>query len=101
MGVANNFGHTPPEVEKYHGPRHTLKEKMSRQDDARALLQSIYTTAVDLIPDYGAETLTVRLHNMATRMHDGAVQHLCHELNQTETVYPGTNLRMVYILVSP
>jgi hypothetical protein len=21
MGVANNFGHTPPEVEKYHGPR--------------------------------------------------------------------------------
>ena len=80
---------------------HTLKEKMSRQDDARALLQSIYTTAVDLIPDYGAETLTVRLHNMATRMHDGAVQHLCHELNQTETVYPGTNLRMVYNLVSP
>jgi hypothetical protein len=79
---------------------HTLKEKMSRQDDARALLQSIYTTEVDLIPDYSAETLTVRLHKMASRVHDDAVTYLCSELNDTETVYPGTNLRVIYELVS-
>jgi hypothetical protein len=30
---------------------HTLKEKMSRQDDARTLLRSIYTTDADLLPD--------------------------------------------------
>ncbi|MFA7059863.1 MAG: hypothetical protein WC156_03485 [Pedobacter sp.] len=29
-----------------------------------------------------------------------AVEHLCAELNDTETVYPGTNLRLVYELVS-
>ncbi len=77
-----------------------MKEKMARHDDARALLQSIYSTEADFFPDEAAETLTVRLHNMASRSHDAAVGHLCDELNATETVYPGTNLRMVYELVS-
>lgn len=77
-----------------------MKEKMARHDDARALLQSIYSTEADLFPDEATETLTVRLHNMASRIHDAAVGHLCDELNATETVYPGTNLRMVYELVS-
>ena len=71
-----------------------------RTDDARALLRSIYTTEADLIPDEGAGTLTVRLHNMTSRIHDTAVTHLCKELNDTETIYPGTNLRMIYELVS-
>jgi len=79
---------------------HTLGEKMTRSDDARALLRSIYTTEADLIPNKAAGTLTVRLHNMTSRIHDAAVTHLCKELNDTETVYPGTNLRMVYELVS-
>ena len=77
-----------------------LGEKMARTDDARALLRSIYTTEADLIPNETAGTLTVRLHNMTSRVHDGAVSHLCKELNDTETVYPGTNLRLVYELVS-
>lgn len=79
---------------------HTMKEKMARQDDARALLRSIYTTEADLLPDEKNGTLTVRLHNMASRIHDAAVMHLCAELNATETVYPGTNLRLIYELVS-
>jgi hypothetical protein len=79
---------------------HTLNEKMSRQDDARALLRTIYTTEADLIPDKKAGTLTVRLHNMASRNHDVAVAYLCAELNATETLYPGTDLRLVYELVS-
>ena len=79
---------------------HILRDKMSRQDDARALLQSIYTTEVDLIPDYNANILTVRLHNMSSRTHEEAVIHLCNELSETETVYPGTDLRIIYELVS-
>ena len=77
-----------------------LRDKMARHDDARSLLQSIYSTEADLFPDGKAGTLTVRLHKMATRSHDESVNHLCDELNATETVYPGTNLRMVYELVS-
>jgi len=79
---------------------HTLGEIMARTDDARALLRSIYTTEADLLPNETAKTLTVRLHNMTSRIHDSAVLHLCKELNATETVYPGTNLRLVYELVS-
>jgi hypothetical protein len=79
---------------------HTMQEKMARTDDARELLRSIYTTEADLLPNEAAGTLTVRLHNMASRIHDAAVGHLCAELNNTETVYPGTNLRLIYELVS-
>lgn len=79
---------------------HTLREKLTRQDDARALLRSIYATEADLLPDKEAGTLTVRLHNMASRTQDEAVAYLCEELNATETIYPGTNLRLVYELVS-
>ncbi len=79
---------------------HVLREKLVRIDDARALLRSIYTTEADLIPNETEGTLTVRLHNMTSRIHDAAVTHLCKELNDTETVYPGTNLRLIYELVS-
>jgi len=79
---------------------HTLADKMSRTDDARALLRAIYKTEADLIPNEKAGTLTVRLHNMANHAHDAAVAYLCSELTATETVYPGTNLRIIYELVS-
>jgi hypothetical protein len=79
---------------------HTLREKMSRNDDARALLRAVYATEADLLPDEVAGTLTVRLHRMASHSHDEAIAHLCIELNATETVYPGTNLRLIYELVS-
>lgn len=79
---------------------HTLSEKMSRTDDARALLRAIYTTEADLFPDEKEGTLTVRLHSMASRTHEAAVSHLCSELNATQTVYPGTDLRLIYELVS-
>lgn len=79
---------------------HTLREKLARTDDARALLRAIYATEADLLPDEAAGTLTVRLHRMASRSHDESITHLCEELNATETLYPGTNLRLVYELVS-
>ena len=79
---------------------HTLREQLARTDDARSLLRAIYTTEADLLPDETAGTLTVRLHRMASRSHDAAIVHLCEELNATETIYPGTNLRLVYELVS-
>jgi len=33
-------------------------------------------------------------------VHDAAVGHLCDELDATETMYPGINLRIVYELAS-
>lgn len=76
-----------------------LREKMSRDEDARSLLRSIYTTEADLIPDNEKGTLTVRLHHLANRSSDSAVRHLCSELNDTETIFPDSNLLMIYELL--
>lgn len=79
---------------------HVLRETLARPDDARALLRAIYTQDADLMPDAAAGTLTVRLHHMASHAQDAAVRHLCAELNATQTQFPGSNLRLVYELVS-
>lgn len=78
----------------------TVREKLKRTDDARALLRQIYSTEVDLIPDLEAKTLTVRLHHLTQAAHDAAVRYLCEELTATETIFPGTDLRLVYKLGS-
>jgi chromosome segregation ATPase len=78
----------------------TLREKLKRSDDARALLRQIYDTEVDLMPDLEAKTLTVHLHHLTQAAHDTAVRYLCEELTATETVFPGTDLRLVYKLGS-
>jgi hypothetical protein len=77
-----------------------LREVMARSDDTRALLREIFTTDADLIPDETAGTLTVRLHHLTNRASDEAVRFLAAHLNATETLYPGTNLRLIYELVS-
>ncbi len=74
----------------------TVREKLARSDDARALLRQIYNTEVDLIPDLEAKTLTVCLHHLTQAAHDAAVRYLCEELTATETIFPGTDLRLVY-----
>ena len=78
-----------------------VREKMSRHNDARSLLRAVYTSEADLLPDKNAGTLTVRLHQLANRMSGETLRrHLCEELNGTMTMFPGTNLRLVYELVS-
>jgi len=77
-----------------------VREKLARTDDGRALLQQIFTTPVDLIPDLQQQTLTVKLHHLTQRAHDDVIRHLCEELNATETLFPGTGLKLIYKLGS-
>jgi hypothetical protein len=77
-----------------------VREKMARTDDGRALLRQIFDTEVDLIPDLLAHTLTVKLHHFTQRAHDEVIRHLCDELNATESLFPGTELRLIYKLGS-
>lgn len=77
-----------------------VRQSMTRHDDARSLLRTIYNTEADMVPDMEANTLTIRLHPLANNSSDQAVRHLCEELNRTETVFPSTELRLIYELVS-
>jgi hypothetical protein len=73
-----------------------LRENMSRGDDARALLRQIYDSECDLIPDLQAGTLTVILHHLTQAAHDQVLRHLCDQLNETETIFPDTQLRLFF-----
>jgi hypothetical protein len=72
------------------------REKMHRLDDARSLIRQLFRTEVDLIPDQQNKTLTVRLHPLTAEVHDQVTRYLCEELTSTETVFPSTDLRLIY-----
>jgi len=73
-----------------------LRENMSRSDDARQLVSSVFQSEADVLPDYQKQTLTIRLHRLANHSNDQAIENLCHELNATNTLFPGTALRLIY-----
>lgn len=79
-----------------------LKESMTEyaKDEARSLMRAIYNSSVDLVVDAQNQTLTIKLHNLANRSSDKCVEYLCDELNALEMKYPGTNLRLVYQLLT-
>jgi hypothetical protein len=79
---------------------HLLREHMTRHDDARRLLLAIYSTEIDLLPDPTNKSLTVRLHPLANDSSEFAIRQMCQELNNTETLFPGTELRLIYESVS-
>jgi prepilin-type processing-associated H-X9-DG protein len=75
---------------------HILREKMERADDARSLARQIFQSSVDLQPQPTQKTLTVKLHRLNFQAHDTVLDHLCQELTQTETVFPGTELKLIF-----
>jgi hypothetical protein len=77
-----------------------VREKMARSEDGRSLLRQIFTAPVDLAPDLQQQTLTVKLHHLTQHAHDEVIRHLCEELNATETLFPGTGLKLIYKLGS-
>lgn len=77
-----------------------LRQTLSHQDESRTLLEALFKTDADIIPDEKTGTLTVNLHHMANRCSDAAIEKLCAELNETQTIYPGTNLRLILKLGS-
>ena len=77
-----------------------LRPLLSRTEEARSLLREIFTTEADLLPNEKEGTLTVSLHHLANAASDHLVQELSQHLNASETFFPGTNLRLIYKLVS-
>jgi hypothetical protein len=75
-----------------------VREFMPKPDQARALLCSLYAVEADILPDYTNKTLTVRLHHSARAHTDAVIAKLCEELSATETVFPRTDLRLVFKL---
>ena len=63
---------------------------------ARALLQDLFVRSGDLLPDYSKNILNIHLHSAATPKDNRAINELLKELNETETIFPNTDLKMVF-----
>ena len=48
------------------------------------------------MPDHANATLHVRLDPLSAPRHTAAIAELCRALNDTHTVYPGTDLTLRY-----
>lgn len=66
------------------------------ENEKRALIKSLIKRKGDIIPDYQNNTLTVRLYTMSTPRENRAIKEMCEILNDTETLFPGTNMKMIF-----
>jgi len=73
-----------------------LRSNTITTTNARSILQDLFTTTADILPDHEKKELHVRLHGASTPATNQAIAHLLKEINQTETVFPGTELTMVF-----
>ena len=76
------------------------RESLSRAEDARNFIKSLYQATADILPDEENGILRIKLHHLANRSADEVAASLCSTLNATETIFPGTKLRLFYEMVS-
>ena len=77
-----------------------LKNYIKKKDEARSLVRQIFMTDADIEPDKENGILKIKIHNMTNPRNNGYVKKLCEVLNDSETIFPGTDLRLTYDLVS-
>jgi prepilin-type processing-associated H-X9-DG protein len=65
-------------------------------DEAHTLIDTAFKTSGDIVPDPATATLHVRLDRLPAPRHTAALAELCQALNDTHTVYPGTDLTLHY-----
>jgi hypothetical protein len=76
-----------------------LRRHLKNEDEARALVRELFVSSADIEPDTLAETLTIRIHRMASPSHDKAIAALLGELTEQEFCHPETNAKMIFALV--
>jgi transposase-like protein len=76
-----------------------LRRYLKKEDEARALVRELFVSAADIEPDNHRGTLTIRIHRMASPVHDKAIAALFQELTELNFCHPETGARMIYTLV--
>ena len=66
------------------------------EDEKRMFVKQIIKNNADLIPDYNQNTLTVKLHTLSAPRFNKAAMYLARLLTETETIFPDTQLRMIF-----
>ena len=66
---------------------------------ARRLLQDLFVTSADILPDPENGILRIRVHSASRPSANRSLSALFEKLNETETLYPGTQLKLIYELI--
>ena len=69
-----------------------------KKPNARKVLQALFTSDADILPDQNNKILRVRFLGLGSDSYEAVLGNLIDELNATNTIFPGTDLRMVYEL---
>ncbi len=67
-----------------------------KTNEMRSLTKSLINTKVNIIPDYKNDTLTIELHSLSNPRDNRAAKEICEVLNESQTIFPKTNLRLIY-----
>lgn len=65
-------------------------------NEMRALTKSLIKTKANIKPDYVNKTLTIEIFSLSTPRDNLAVRNICEILNETQTIFPTTNLMLKY-----
>ncbi len=76
-----------------------IKKHMAKPTEARALLEQFYKTNADIKVDKAKKIVYIYLHHQATAHEDVILSKLCEYLNETETIFPDTDFKMLYCLL--
>jgi hypothetical protein len=66
---------------------------------ARRLLQDLFVTDADILPDPENNRLRIRVHNTSLPSANRSLTQLFDRLNDAEVTYPGTEMKITYELV--
>jgi len=73
-----------------------LLNNKNAENIKRMVVKQIINTPSDLMPNYQNKTLEVTLHHLSAERFNKPAKQLAQLLNQTQTIFPGTDLRMVF-----
>jgi len=76
-----------------------LRKHLAKEDEARALVRELFVSSADLVPNEQQNSLTVRVHRMASPAHDKAIRALLADLTKIDFRHPQTGARLIYELV--
>jgi hypothetical protein len=69
---------------------------INAEKEKRMVVKQIIKANADIVPDYHTNTLTIILYSLSAKRYNYAVSKLAELLNDTETIFPGTNLMMKF-----
>ena len=67
-----------------------------KPDKTRSLIAQFFQSNADIEVDNINQRLIIKIHHQPRHADDKILEKLCVELNRTETIFPQTNLRLVY-----